>query len=180
VQRIEGVLRVVDYHQFYVVTEGESAYPEFPATRSIHDVIAPTSGHGFCVMTGIAMGSINLAIEVLDLPPETIDDTRDWEGVTDISFSAESSVARVQALMHPTPAPFSAFTLPRAPGWYRVRAHAQGRSLNFDSVVRENPREYHLLQMWPAGTPEGPIDHRIDNQWEHQHLKQVVIESALP
>jgi hypothetical protein len=34
--------------------------------------------------------------------------------------------------------------------------------------------------MWPAGTPEGPIDHRIDNQWEHQHLKQVVTESALP
>ena len=177
-QRIEGVLGVVDHHQFYVVTD--DGYPEFPATRSIHDVIAPTSGHGFCVMTGIAMGAVQLAIEVLGRAPESIDDRREWEAVTDISFSAASSTAHVQALMESTPEPFSAFTLPRAPGWYRVRAHAQGRSLDFDTVVSENPREYHLLQMWPADSREEPIDHRIDDRWDRQHLKQGLTESDLP
>jgi hypothetical protein len=168
-QRIEGVFEGVDYHQFYVMTEDEDAYPEFPVGRSSHDLIVPTSGHGFCVLTGIAMGSIHLAIEVLDLPPAAIDDTRGWEAITDISFFAEATAARVQALMESTPPLFSAFTLPRAPGCYRVRAHAQGRSLDFDTVVSENLREYHLLQIWPTDRPEEPIDHRIDNQWEHQH-----------
>jgi hypothetical protein len=108
------------------------------------------------------MGSIHLAIEVLDLPPETIDATREWEAIT------ERTAARVQVLMDSTPPPFSAFALPKAPGCYRVRAHAQGRSLDYDDVVSENPREYHLLQMWPADRSEEPIDHHIDNQWENQ------------
>jgi hypothetical protein len=171
-QRIEGVLEGVEYHQFYVMAEDDDAYPEFPVGRSSHDLIVPTSGHGFCMSTGIAMGSIHLAIEVLDFPPVAIDDTRGWEAITDISFSADTTTASVQVLMESTPAPFNAFTLPRAPGWYRVRAHAQGRSLDFDSVVSENPREHHLLQMWPTDKSEEPIDHRIDNKWEHQHHKE--------
>lgn len=171
-QRIEGALSGIDYHQFYVMTEDEDSDPEYPTVRSNHDLIAPTSGYGFCAFTGIAMGTVHLTIEILDLPPEAIDDTREWEAITELSFLANATAARIQLLMDDTPPPFKTFTLPQAHRPYRTRAHAQGRSLDFDAVVTENVREYHLLQIWPTDELEAPIKYRIDDQWEHQHYEQ--------
>ncbi len=108
-QRIEGALSGIDYHQFYVMTEDEDSDPEYPTVRSNHDLIAPTSGYGFCAFTGIAMGTVHLTIEILDLPPEAIDDTREWEAITELSFLANATAARIQLLMDDTPPPFKTF-----------------------------------------------------------------------
>lgn len=68
--------------------------------------------------------------------------------------------------------PFDSFQLATGTGWYRVRAHAVGRSLDFDVVVTENPREEHLLQLWRTDGFAPARHHRIDDQWANQGTDQ--------
>jgi len=78
-----------------------------------------------------------VTLEMLDTPPPALDNTQPWTAVTELSFESTSSVAWLYPLMgEPTPP----FDLPAGSGWYRVRAHAFGRELDFDAVARE-PRE---------------------------------------
>jgi hypothetical protein len=169
-KRIAGVLDGIDYHQFYFVAREDSVeVPQGAAKDEIspHTLLVPTDS-GLCVSTGIVMGLIKLTIELLDAPPESIDHRERWEAVSDVSFQASSADARVFLLMGRPNAPFDAVRLTGGPGWYRARGHASGRSLDYDLVVNENPRETHLIQLWRADRFEPARHHRVDNQWADQ------------
>ena len=160
----------VNYHQFYLVADDDlDAVPDgaFQDEISPDTLIVPT-GSAVCVSTGIVMGVINLTIELLDSPPDSIDDREPWEAVSDVSFEAESADAGVCLLMDGTRAPFVASRLPHGPGWYRTRGHAIRRSLDFDVVVTEDPREAHLIQLWRTDGFEQARHHLVDNQWANQ------------
>jgi hypothetical protein len=169
-KQIAGVLDGVDYHQFYLVADDDpdpALEGAFEDEISPHTLVVPTA-NGVCVSTGIAMGVINLTIELLDAGPESIDDRAPWDAVSDVSFEAGSAQAGVRVLMDATDAPFDNFALPLGPGWYRLRGHASGRSLDFDDVVSEDPRESHLLQLWRSQGFEPAQHHRVDDQWADQ------------
>jgi hypothetical protein len=165
-----GFLDGIDYHQFYLVAdEDEDVFPEGAFTDEIspHTLVVPT-GSALCVSTGIAMGQISLTIEVLDAAPAAMDDREPWQAVSDVSFEATTADARIHLLMDAPAPPFDSLQLAPGAGWYRARAHAVGRSLDFDAVVSENPREKHLLQLWRSAAFEPAQHHRVDNQWADQ------------
>ena len=167
---VSGELDGIDYHQFYLVADDdEEAFPEGEFTDEIspHTLVVP-SGHALCISTGIAIGLINLTIEVLDQAPTSIDHRESWQAVSDVSFEATSDEASIRILMDATPPPFDSFHLSGGEGWYRARAHACCRSLDFDLVVTEHPREKHLLQLWRTAGFEAAAHHRIDDQWADQ------------
>lgn len=171
--RVAGVLDGVDYHQFYLVADDDpDVWPEgaFEDDISPHTLIVPT-GQAVCVSTGIAMGMINLTIELLDRAPMAIDDRQPWEAVTEVSFDAGTAGARLHLLMGAPEPPLDAFDLPHGAGWYRVRGHAVGRSLDFDAVVDTDPRETHLLQLWRTEGFQPAQHHRVDDQWADQGNK---------
>jgi hypothetical protein len=148
--RIEGLLEGVDYHQFFLEAGDPTEYPSYPREGPPNRLLAATdTGHAVCITTGIAMGVVQLAIEFLDGPPSGMDDSHEWEAVAEFSFEAgkTETTAVVVLLMADTKPPFRSFELPQGSGWYRMRGHATGRSLDFDVVVSE-PQEHHLLQLW--------------------------------
>jgi hypothetical protein len=125
--------------------------------------------HRVCVLTGVAMGQVNLTIEVLEVAPDRIDDRRQFEAVSEVSFEAVSSTARIVVMDEAPESLFESFLLAPGVGWYRARAHAVGRSLDFDGVVSEIPREAHLVQLWRTDG-FGPAQHpRVDDQWANQN-----------
>lgn len=131
--------------------------------------VVPTTGgrHAVCLSTGIAMGVVQLAIEFLDAPPARIDESREWEAIAEVGFEATDAAAMIFLLMASADPPFRSFELPSGPGWYRLRGHALGRSVDFDLAVRE-PREHHLLQLWPADGFGQPEEIRADDPWANQ------------
>lgn len=110
---------------------------------------------------------VQLAIEFLNGPSSGMDDSHEWEAVTELSFEATETTAVVVVLMADTNAPFRSFELPLGSGWYRMRGHAIGRSLDFDAFVSE-PREHHLLQLWRVDQFDDPQVIRADDPWERQ------------
>lgn len=165
--RIEGLLYGVNYHQFYLQAGDPSEYPSYPMQGPSNRLLATTgTGHAVCVSTGIAMGVVQLAIEFLDDPPSRMDDSHEWEAVTELSLEATQTTASVVLPMADTNPPFRSLELPGA-GWYRIRGHALGRSLDFDAAVSK-PREHHLLRLWHVDQFEDPQVIRADDPWEHQ------------
>ena len=87
--RIDGVLDGVDYHQLYLVADDDlDGFPEGSFKDEIypHTLVEPR-GNSVCVHTGIAMGQVNLTIEVLEEAPDRSDDRRQWEAVSEVSWS---------------------------------------------------------------------------------------------
>jgi len=167
-KRIEGLLDGVDYHQFYLQAGDPTVYPSYPMGGPPNTLLAVTdTGNAVCVTTGISMGVVQLAIEFLDGPPSGVDDSHEWEAVTELSFEATATTASVVLLMVDTKPLFRSFELPLGSGGYRVRGHAVGRSLDFDVVVRE-PREHHLLQLWRVDQFDEPQVIRADDPWDRQ------------
>ena len=172
--RLGGVLDGVEYHQFYLVADEDLwGFPEgsFGDEISPHTLVVPM-GNSVCVQTGIAMGKVFLTIEVLEMAPDALDSRREWEAVSEVSFEAKTRGARIELLADGAEPPFDRFQLAPGTGWYRVRAHAVGRSLDFDVVVRHNPREEHLLQLWRTDGFRPEQHHRIDNRWANQNSAQ--------
>jgi len=167
-RRIEGLLDGVDYHQFYFQAGDPNESARYPMEGPPNRLLATTdTGHAVCITTGIAMGVVQLAIEFLDGPPPGMDDSYEWEAITELSFEAAETTVGVAVLMAFTNPPFRSFELPEGPGWYRMRGHATGRSLDFDVVVRE-PREHHLLQLWRVGQFDDRQVIRADDPWDRQ------------
>lgn len=110
------------------------------------------------------MGVVNLIIDMLDEPPTAMDGREDWEAISEVSFEATGEEFRIHPLMEEAPPPFDRFRLPHGVGWFRVRSHAVGRALDFDAVVSDNPRETHLLQLWPAPGFEPARHYRVDDR----------------
>lgn len=171
--RIEGLLDGVDYHQFYFQADDPTVFlPAYPPGGPANRLLAATeTGHAVCVSTGIAMGVVHLAIELLDSPPSGVDDSHDWEAIADVSMIAAVPTATIVLLMQRTKPPFDGFELPSGASTYRIRGHATGRSLDFDVVVdgiEQLPREHHLLQLWPVDRLEPPTVRRADDPWARQ------------
>jgi hypothetical protein len=167
---LSGVLDGIDYHQFYLVTDDDEVSPEFETDPEIapHWLITP-SGHALYIHTGVAMGMVNLTVELLEGGPPEIDQRQPWAAVSETSFEAAGAEAWVRLLMDDPPPPFDdPLVLADGPGWYRVRAHALGRELDYDLVVDDQPREHHLLQLWRTAGPEPTRHHRVDDQWSAQ------------
>lgn len=103
------------------------------------------------LVTGIVMGPVNVEVQRCDKTPETVADG--WEDI--VEFSCRSDVADVYAAgpYADTPAPDAAL-IPAGSHWFRVRAHARGRDLEYD-LVASVPREEYLLLCWPAA-PSDP------------------------
>jgi hypothetical protein len=166
--RIEGVLGGVDYHQFYLLADDDAGFPVYPSGGPPNELVRTlASGAGACVKTGIAAGVISLAIEVRDAPPSELDSSQAWEAVAEVSVQARSSSGRIFLLMDSPDPPFDAFELPANSAWYRLRAHAVGRALDFDVAVSE-PRETHFLQIWPTVAVEQSTEIRADDPWANQ------------
>ncbi|HEY8621015.1 MAG TPA: hypothetical protein VIM01_13180 [Dermatophilaceae bacterium] len=166
--RIEGLLEGVEYHQFYFQAGDPTESPSYPREGPPNRLLATTdTGHAVCVTTGIARGVVQLAIEFLDSPAAGMDDSYEWEAVAELSFEAAGTTAGVVVLMAYTNPPFRSFELPLGPGWYRMRGHVIGRSLDFDVVVRE-PREHHMLQLWRVNQFDDAQVIRADDPWERQ------------
>jgi hypothetical protein len=104
---------------------------------------------------------------LLDAEPPTIDARESWQTVAEASFKPGEPAVSVGVLMSDAPATFVDMELPADTDWFRVRAHAAGRSINFDGVASQ-PDEHHLLQIWPASEYSDPIDLREDDPWERQ------------
>lgn len=179
VSRIEGPIVGVDYHQFYLYADASDAFPAYPVENHYPGrLLAPANdAHALCIETGIAMGTVVLAVDLLDRPPADIDTGRDWEVVTEVSFEATApsgSIFYLQTYPAQVLPPFDRFALPAGAGWYRVRGHAVGRALDFDGVISANlpghsePREFHLLQLWPADGPRDAVRIRDDDPWAGQ------------
>lgn len=167
-RRIDGLLDGVDYHQFYLTADDPDEFPRYPTGGPPNRLLATTDANEpVCVITGIAMGIIRLAIELLDAPPAQVDDSREWEAIAEVSYEATATAAKVLLLMSSAVPPFRSFELPTGLGWYRVRGHALGRSLDFDLAVRE-PREHHLLQLWTTAGFAEPTEIRTDDPWANQ------------
>lgn len=179
--RLEGRIDRVDHHQFFLSADASGAFPMYPIDGSYLGrlVSVAQEADAVCIETGIAMGTVRLALHLLDAPPTAIDASRPWEVVEEVTFDATDPVGRLLFLLDSTPAPFDQFDLPAGAGRYRVRAHAVGRALDFDTVMWNPddperpddcgpPREQHLLQVWP--THESAVTTRLkaDDPWAHQ------------
>ncbi|SDD12194.1 hypothetical protein SAMN05216410_2886 [Sanguibacter gelidistatuariae] len=101
------------------------------------------------MITGIAVGPVDVTVVRLDDPPAT--ELDGWEDMVEISIVA---AGRVHAVGMEDPPPADGRLDRDGPGWYRLRIHAAGRDIAYDSVVDE-PVEKYLVQSWPA-PPESP------------------------
>ncbi|MFH8371387.1 hypothetical protein [Streptomyces sp. NPDC018031] len=108
---------------------------------------------GAWVSTGIHTGYVRIRAEVLSAAPSV--EEADWEEIVEISVRSLEGDLRITSDGEITPD-----TLPtlnaQGPGWYRVRVHARGRSINPDGVAEE-PTEEYLITCWP----QGPADHLV-------------------
>lgn len=177
--RIVGPIDGVDYHQFFLYVDASDSFPEYPVTGSYPGRLLATvdNTHAVCVQTGIAAGSVVLAVELLENAPVGLDATRDWEVIAEVSFEATrswGSIYFLQSLSAEVPPEFENFAFAAGSGWYRVRGHAVGRALDFDVFVGRGdpdscePREFHLLQIWPAERHEDAVRIRDDDPWANQ------------
>ncbi|MDE9364102.1 hypothetical protein PZ938_00645 [Luteipulveratus sp. YIM 133132] len=174
--RISGALTGVDHHQFYLDANVDDFFPEYPMGQDACGLVAAVpSGGAICVTTGIATGTVALTIDLLDAPPAQIDASEPWEVIGQSSFRATAETASIFLLMDWPPKPFDALELPAGAGWYAVRAHAIGRALDYDLVVPDpfdpnpgDPRERHLLQVWPTPAPSEDAVLLRDEPWARQ------------
>jgi hypothetical protein len=124
-------------HEFVVVEEPSLAKADFTTTG-----LAAAIDTGFAVRTGIAEGTVPVFVRVvLDAPPEA--ETRHWDEVAEVSFTAVKGDARL-----------GRGALPPWPGEFRARVHARGRDGDDDE-------SYELL-IWPAPLAEPLVLKKTD------------------
>lgn len=129
----------VEYHQFYVV-DPSIAMPERGNFHSEVAIVAVAEDL-LHVRTGVAMGHLPVAVEVLRDAPETVEEQ--WEDVAEASVRLPSGRVAVRGFDGG-----HEFDLD-APG-ARVRVSAFGRDAQWDLVVDEDTVERYLVQLWPA------------------------------
>ncbi|MGW4213009.1 DUF6461 domain-containing protein [Lentzea sp. NPDC004789] len=124
-------------HEFVVAEEPSLTKADFTATG-----LAAAIDTGFAVRTGIAEGTVPVFVRVaLDVPAEG--ETRHWDEVAEVSFTAVKGDARL-----------GRGALPPWPGEFRVRVHARGRDGDDDE-------SYELL-IWPAPHAEPLVLKKTD------------------
>lgn len=110
-------------------------------------------------------GPVRLAVEVRDQPPELQADP--WEEV--VECTVHSAWGRLHVVAEGGDIDVFPTLTPHGPGDYRVRCHARGRDIAFDSVVRE-PVETYLLQIWPAPPAPDVVHKQTDERGRNLRL----------
>ncbi|WP_409461719.1 hypothetical protein [Amycolatopsis sp. GA6-003] len=133
----------------FVITDwsGPSPAPGLAASNGL--VGADFSGA--VVLTGIANGWVNVAVQLLDTAPGLVE-TDDWDEVAEVSVDSEDGELVVHGRGEDPP-PGLPELAHAGPGSYRLRVHARGRDIAAHHNAEE-PVETYRISAWPA--PEAP------------------------
>ncbi|WP_162597004.1 hypothetical protein [Streptomyces sp. NEAU-S7GS2] len=107
--------------------------------------LAAPMDHGAWILTGINTGHVRVKAQCLDAAPSV--EAADWEEIVEISVRSVAGDLCINSGYDITPDDLPALN-PQGPGWYRMRVHASGRSINPDGVSEE-PVEDYLIAVWP-------------------------------
>ncbi|GAA5615394.1 hypothetical protein Spla01_06606 [Streptomyces platensis] len=107
--------------------------------------LAAPMDHGAWILTGINTGPVRVEAHCLDAAPPV--EATEWEEVVEISVRSTAGDLRINSGYDITPDALPVLN-PHGPGWYRMRVHASGRSINPDGVSDE-PVEDYLITVWP-------------------------------
>lgn len=107
--------------------------------------LAAPMDHGAYILTGIHTGRVNVETRITSTPPPA--DTEGWEEVVEVSVHADEFDLGLNYFQGEGPDEPPALS-DQGPGWYRMRVHARGRSLEPDGVSQE-PIEDYLITAWP-------------------------------
>jgi hypothetical protein len=137
------------YRQFYVLDpdgSGDTGSPDFWTQEAMDLRLAVQPG-----VLGIATdtdGDVPVTIETLDMePPQSLEG---WHHVVEAPLHL--SMGRV-ALAPCPDADRPLATIALGPGWYRVRVHSAGLSIEPPSQV-EHCGDSYLVLVWPSGPGE--------------------------
>ncbi len=106
--------------------------------------------NGAMIYTGLNRGPVQVAVDVRAVAPDNIDSSA-WDDIVEATVHGATGNLTVQLLEYGRfdEPPRLPLLSPYGPGSYRLRAHAHGRDLHYDSV-QELPNEQYLLTIWPA------------------------------
>ncbi|WP_329392655.1 hypothetical protein OHA45_37015 [Streptomyces lydicus] len=115
--------------------------------------LAAPMDHGAWVLTGINTGLVNVTAQCFDAAPPI--EATDWEEIVEVSVRSIAGDLRINSGYSITPDDLPLLN-PQGPGWYRMRVHASGRSINPDGVSDE-PVEDYLIAVWPQEPAESVV-----------------------
>ncbi|MEU8262668.1 hypothetical protein AB0C02_18810 [Micromonospora sp. NPDC048999] len=119
-------------------------------------------GHGASVYTGIHTGPVDVRAVSREQAPDRIDDSRPWQEIAEVSFTAPTGHLRIRSFEDVVPLPALGAA---GPGTYRVRVYAEGRDTDIDGTVR-TPVEHYRIEVWPAPPADEVIHRRTDRYGE--------------
>ncbi|MGA4948413.1 hypothetical protein [Streptomyces lydicamycinicus] len=115
--------------------------------------LAAPMDHGAWILTGINTGHVRVTAQCLDAAPPV--EATDWEEIVEISVRSVEGDLRINSGYDIAPDDLPLLN-PQGPGWYRMRVHASGRSINPDGVSDE-PVEDYLIAVWPQEPAESVV-----------------------
>ncbi|MFF3441043.1 hypothetical protein [Streptosporangium sp. NPDC002721] len=143
----------VNYAQFYL-HDGNPYRPETPAPGVPADSdagILRTARGGAFLVTGLAVGNVNLTVSLHHHEPEPL--LREYEDVVEASLRIDIPPLHVDSW-----GDHKSIELPPLPSetdWYRLRYHARDMDRARDLRSKEPIDSFHL-QIWPA--PHRDVD----------------------
>ncbi|GAA3142392.1 hypothetical protein [Nonomuraea roseoviolacea] len=142
--RTERAERVfVSYHQ---LTVGDRAFDKGNPDHSLDDLASSRPGLAV-IWTGVHTGFLDVTIQLATATPPTPPPGA-WEAGTEIDLITLTGETVLCGLMGEPPPGFPGLT-PQAPGRYRMRVHARGRSRNNEAYRQVCP-EVYLITVWPV------------------------------
>ncbi|WP_277410338.1 hypothetical protein [Streptomyces nigrescens] len=115
--------------------------------------LAAPMAHGAWILTGINTGQVRVSAQRFDVAPPI--EATGWEEIVEVSVRSVEGELRINSGYDITPDDLPLLN-PQGPGWYRMRVHASGRSINSDGVSDE-PVEGYLIAVWPQEPAESVI-----------------------
>ncbi|MFD0416811.1 hypothetical protein [Streptomyces sp. NPDC127108] len=110
---------------------------------------------GALIATGVAFGPVRVRTAFSSQPPPAVDDQGSWDEIIEVTVQAPTGRLRAHSL-EDSGFPELPVLSTAGSGAYRVRVHARGRA-DAPTVVRGDPVEDYLLQVWPVGTDEDTV-----------------------
>ncbi|MEU8780462.1 hypothetical protein [Streptomyces sp. NPDC048637] len=115
--------------------------------------LAAAMDYGAWILTGINTGVVSVRAQCLDAAPPV--EATDWEEIVEVSVRSVAGDLYINSGYDITPDDLPVLN-PQGPGWYRMRVHASGRSVNLDGVSDE-PVEDYLIAVWPQEPTESVV-----------------------
>ncbi|MEU3994056.1 hypothetical protein AB0F24_37985 [Streptomyces platensis] len=115
--------------------------------------LAAPMDHGAWILTGINTGPVRVEAHCFDAAPPV--EATGWEEIVEISVRSTAGDLRINSGYEITPDALPVLN-PQGHGWYRMRVHASGRSINLDGVSDESVEDY-LITVWPQEPTESIV-----------------------